>query len=331
MRDLRNDFLKNIQLLLMDNLEPDKLDLVMAAVSGTLEQYEISERTTNLIARDSVNEKLIKLYAASLVIDGKSKKTIKIYTAEALKFSEFLNGKPFTEVATFDIRNFLAQKKLDGVKNITLENYRSYISAFFQWLTNEEHIQKNPAAAIKPIQCTKEIKTAFSAVEIDKIRSACKNEKERAIVEFLLSSGVRGSELVNLEVSDVDFNTKAVHVRHGKGDKERYTYIDDVAKDHLIRYLMKNKIESGYLFQGIRGQFTRSGINQMVHTIGKRAGVENVHTHRFRRTFATRLAARGMDLQDIQALMGHTNINTTMIYVAMDDSKVNNSYRKYSA
>ena len=164
------------------------------------------------------------------------------------------------------------------------------------------------------------------------LRSCCRNEKERAIIEVLISSGIRVSELIDLNVNDIDFQKKSVHVRHGKGDKERYTYIDSVACNHLIRYLTSKGIESGALFVSKRSKrYTAHGIRALLNTIAKRANIPNVHPHRFRRTFATRLAARGMDIQEIQKLMGHANINTTMVYVTMDDTQVSNSYRKYSA
>ncbi len=233
-------------------------------------------------------------------------------------------------MTTFDVRNYLANEKVRGLSNVSLENTRTTLSAFFQWMANEEYIEKNPCSAVKPIKCTKEIKHPFSIVEQDLIKNNCENLKERAIVELLLSSGVRVSELVDLEVSDIDFNNRSVRIKHGKGDKERVTYVNDLTHSYLVKYLMDSGIETGALFQTNHHKYTPSGIRTMLNRLAKRAKVENVHPHRFRRTFATTLASRGMDIQDIKTLMGHTDINTTMLYVTSSDIKVNNSYRKYT-
>ena len=331
MRDYRNDFIQMVKIELSDKFNQTEMDEIVATVSGLLDQYEITERSTELVPLDDKNMKLLKTYANCILVDGKSKGTVAAYLRELQKFVEFTGNKDLLEITSFDIRNYLAQEKIRGISNRTIENSRANLSAFFTWLTLEEYVQKNPCLPIKPIKYAEEVKEGFSLVELDKLRGNCKTEKERAIIEVLISSGVRVSELVNLNVDDVDFNKKVIHVRHGKGDKDRYTYINDVAQAHLIKYLTENNIISGALFRSQRkGRYTTHGIRQLLSALAKRAGVDNVHPHRFRRTFATMLASRGMNIQDIQSLMGHTDINTTMIYVALDDATVNNSYRKYA-
>ena len=168
-------------------------------------------------------------------------------------------------------------------------------------------------------------------MEIDKLRSACTNEKERAVVEFLLSTGVRVDEMCKMDVSDVSMTEMTVHVRHGKGGKERITYITPVAVERLSKYLAKRK-ESDILFPNKDGnRMTTWGIRWILKQVAKRAGVEDVHPHRFRRTFATGLAKRGMDVREIQTLLGHSNINTTLEYICTDTEGVKASYRKYIA
>lgn len=327
MRDLRNELIQNIKLKMSEMLQEELLSQLTSVVTKELSKYEIAERETGIVPYENINTKILKTYIANLGLDGKSKNTAYMYERTLKQFSEFLHNQDLKTVTTFDIRNFLAQEKVRGISNRTLENTRSYISSFYTWLTTEDYITKNPCSAVKPIKYTVEVKKPFSAVEIDLLRSNCRNERERAIVEFLLSSGVRVSELVGLAVADIDFNTLSVHVRHGKGDKERYTYINDVTKDHLIKYLQENKIICGALFRGKRGQYTKKGIATLLNGIAERAKVQNVHPHRFRRTFATNLAYRGMSVQEIKVLMGHANINTTMVYINLDTSKINTSYR----
>ena len=153
------------------------------------------------------------------------------------------------------------------------------------------------------------------------------------MVEVLISSGIRVEELSNINIFDVDLNRLSVHVREGKGSKERVTYITEVCAMHLRKYLASRKDTSQALFVSLRKkeQITPSGIRMILHDLGRKAGVDNVHPHRFRRTFATNLAKRGMDIQTIAKLMGHSNIQTTMVYVSMNESKIIEEYRKHTA
>lgn len=332
MRDCRNDFVQNLRTSISGYLDPEVLTHVIADVMEHLDAYELSDRVTALVVQEDINARLIKMYMNSLALDGKSKNTAYVYYRHLKRFCEFAGNKDLKEIRTFEIRNYLAHEKMRGLSNVSIENTRTVLNAFFHWMTVEEYIDRNPCAAVKPIKCPKEIKYPFSTVEQDALKKHCETLKERAIVELLLSSGIRVSELVDLDVADIDFTNKIVYVRHGKGDKERTTYITDLALNYLIKYLTDAKIEAGPLFQNRQHKkYTTSGIRVMLNRIAERSGVLNVHPHRFRRTFATTLAARGMDIQDIQVLMGHTDINTTMVYVTSDNTKINHSYRKYIA
>ena len=206
------------------------------------------------------------------------------------------------------------------------------IAAFFQWLLKEDHIAKNPCMNIPAIKYPDKVRLPFSTVEIDKLRFACSTTRERAIVELLLATGIRVSELTGLRVDDINFANMSVHVRNGKGAKERTVYMTDLARQHLQAYLMERKTISDGLFMTKFGEpIMPGGIRDMMRNLGKRAGVDNVHPHRFRRTFATGLANRGMDIQEIKKLLGHSDINTTMKYVYTSDEKAQASYMRYSA
>ena len=224
----------------------------------------------------------------------------------------------------------MAQKKLSGISNRTLDNVRSVLSAFYTWLECEEYIEKNPCRGIKPIKYKRELKSPFSDVEIDNLRNSCKKQKERAVIEFLLATGVRVSEFCSMDVPDIDFSNNKVRVREGKGGKERYTYINEIAKEHLKKYL--DGRTDGALFKTQLGdRYTKSGVQYLLHALAKRAGIDNVHPHRFRRTFATMLASRGMSVQEIKKLMGHSNINTTMLYITVLDADTQYAYNKYAS
>ena len=307
------------------------LTLISETLIKVLSSYDVKEQSTAVIIRDNKNERLLKRYSACMSVDGKSPKTIKLYMGRLKSFSDFL-GIPFNEVGTYDIRYYLASMKESGVSARTLENYRSYISAFFQWMTREDIIPKNPCDKIPPIKYVDEVRYPFSDTEIDAIRSACTSERDRALIELLLSSGIRVAELSDLNVDDIDFTTLSVHIKTGKGQKERITYMTDVCAMHLKKYLF-SRSQHNALFVSARkkDRLTTSGIRNILHRIGKAAGISDVHPHRFRRTFATNLSKRGMDVQTIARLMGHSNIQTTMIYVSMDDSRIINEYKRHTA
>lgn len=330
-KDCRTAFLQTINESLISIYPSEEVEVISGIIIKALSSYELTERSTDLIVYDDENARLLKRYCACLLIDGKSKKTVEAYRLTIVKLAECIQ-KNYTEMDAYDIRYFLACEKDRGNSDRTLENKRANLSAFFQWMTLEELINKNPCFKIKPIKCAEKVRTAFSQVEIDQLRSACKNLKERAIIEFLLASGVRVSELCQMTLADISFDNLSVHVVHGKGAKERVTFIDDLAKTHLQKYLLARSEDGVCLFYNRRHQqINPGGIRSILKTIEKRSGVSNVHPHRFRRTFATNLSKRGMDIQEIRKLMGHSNINTTLAYIHTDDTKIHALYRQYTA
>ena len=331
-KDYRAQFIRSVEEAMLPILaEGETRERVIGAVVRILNDYEITERSTDLVIVDDTNERILKRYTACLMIDGKSEKTIEQYRREVSKLADVLH-KNYPDMGVYDIRYYLACEKERGISDRTLENSRANLSAFFQWMAQEEIIQRNPCITIKPIKYKDKIRYPFSAVEIDCLRSACRNKKERALIEILIASGVRVSELASMEKTDIDMATLSVHVRNGKGKKERTTYITDLAKTHLQKYLMARKETGPALFYNHSGKVLLSnGIRYILKQIGERAGVDNVHPHRFRRTFATGLAARGMDIQEIQKLLGHSNVNTTMEYVYIDGDKIQRSYKQYIA
>lgn len=327
--DIRMQFIRQVEEAAVV-LSPEQQEYMIHSITKILAQYEVTERCTDLVTVDPTNERIRKRYCACLMIDGKSEKTIYQYRRTLIRLEDALE-KPYTDMGVYDIRFFLACEKDRGISNVSLENLRANLSAFFQWMSIEEIIPKNPLAAVKPIKCKKEIKKAFADTEIDALRSSCKTLKERALIEFLLSSGVRVEECALMNVTDIDFAGLSVHVRHGKGNKERVTYITSVCAMHLKRYLMSRSESGEALFYNRRHQrMEPGGVRFILKQLEDRAGVENVHPHRFRRTFATGLAARGMDIQEIQKLLGHSSIETTLKYVCVDEEKVRASYKRYA-
>ena len=331
MTDPRMDFLRKLETTLSGTFTTAQISIISGSVIKALDDYELTERCTDLAPMDDFNERILKRFIACLRLDGKSERTAYQYRRSCQRLSD-LTGKRFDEIGPYDIRMMLAQDMERGLKASSIENQRANLSAFFQWLHNEEIIDRNPVARIAPIKYTKEVRKAFSEVEIDALRSGCHSLKDRALIEFLLATGARVSELASMSVSDISTETMTVHIRHGKGSKERITYISDVALKHLLSYLHSRKETGSALFYNKNHEaLTADGVRFILNEIAKRAGVENVHPHRFRRTFATGLAKRGMPVQEIQILMGHVNINTTMVYIAMDDTQLQASYKRHTA
>lgn len=331
-KSCKMEFLDSLGQKLISFYPAEEVAKIVDIATNELYNYDLHEKCTDLVEYDDQNDRILKRYTACLVLDGKSEKTIYQYKRSITKLMESVGNIPFPKVGVYEIRYFLASEKQRGVSETTLRNQRANISAFFLWMFNEDLIPKNPCSVIKPPKKPNKVKKAFTEVELDALRSACKNMKERALLEMLLTSGVRVNELCEMEVSDIDFATLKVHVKHGKGNKERVTYINDLAVIHLKKYLLSRKIQSPHLFVNLYGEkLNPTGVRFLLREIGKRAEVTTVHPHRFRRTFATLLASRGMKIQEIQKLLGHANISTTLEYISTDDTSVQASYKQYIA
>lgn len=328
----KDKLIRDIEVMLRADLDDRDISAVMGKIIIALENYDVTERTYEIMRYDDRNDKLLKTYCACLAIDGKSGKTIAKYRRSVQKLGDAMGNKPYTDMTTYDVRLYLAMEKQRGVSNRSLENTRADLSAFFQWLAAEGYAEKNPMARIKPVRYDEEVRLPYSVTDIDRLRTACKRTVERAIIEVLLSTGVRIAEFCALDLADISLKEKTVIVRKGKGGKGRTVYLNDLAMMHLNRYLMTRQGDGPALFLNCRGErYTAGGVEHVLKTVGRRAGVDDVHPHRFRRTLATQLSQRGMAVQDIQRILGHSDIGTTMIYVHVSDEQTKMDYQRYTA
>lgn len=331
MSDYKTQLVNDVTGSLINKLDREDVETVSDEMMIALRGYEVTKRVTDLVQYDGINEMILKRYSACLVIGGKSPKTIAAYERQIKRLFMVLQ-KNYTDMTVSDLRYFLALEKSRGVSNRTLENERVMISTFFTWLLDEEMISKNPCRQIAPIKYPSKIRLPFSSVEIDALRSACRTQKERAIVEILLATGVRVSELCSICLSDINFEKLSIKVREGKGAKQRTVYFNELSKKHLIAYLETRNVNGEYLFYNKKKDpLNPGGVRHILNTLAERANVENVHPHRFRRTLATNLSNRGMEVQEIAKILGHSNINTTMEYVFTSDERVHVAYMKYTA
>ena len=315
--------------LIAQHFSVENVRVVSYVIAIELDAYELTEKSTELTVTETESEQLLKLYRGTLLTEGRSEKTVYIYINIIERLHADVN-KPLKEINSFDIRVWLA-KMQNQVSLRTCENYRLYISGFFTWLLNEEIIDKNPMTKIKPIKHLEAEKKSFTAAEIDIMRSNCSDLRERAEIELLLSSGVRVEELTKLNKSDINFDTYEVKVREGKGKKARTTFMNEVAAMHLKEYLESRDDDSEMLFiNKYKKRMSTNAVREDLDRIEERTGIENIHPHRFRRTFATTMHARGMDIITIQRLMGHSNINTTTKYIAADSDRMAIEYKRHA-
>lgn len=327
----KEQLIQAVKAKLANIIDAGAAEKVIDIVVVELKDYDLTKRSTELIIYDDENQKVIKSFLGCLMVEGKSKGTIRQYKYTLQRMFKFLGNRKYSEIGTADIMAWLAQMKLSGVKSATVRNQRSNVSPFFTWLYNNRMIERNPIDPIKPIKVPSEEKRAFSSEEIDTIRTICKSPFERALVETLLSSGLRINELGNLKHEDVDFDQLVVHVKQGKGGKDRTTFITQVAKKYLVKYLKWNKHKSEYVFTSrLGGRYNNNSFGEVMREMSKRCDI-HIHPHRFRRTLATDLARKGMPIQEIQKLLGHSKISTTQGYIETSTEKVEASYRQYVA
>ena len=307
------------------------IEVVQDAITIILNKYDMQKRCTEVIIRDNSNEGLLKKFVATKRVEGISESTLKRYKEQNAALMYFL-GKPLNEITTYDIRFFLSVKReRDNVSNYTLDGMRRCYSSFFKWLTNEGYIVKNPCALLARIKYKKAVKKPYSATELEKLRKNCNNIRDLALVDFLYATGCRVSEVSKLDVIDVDFENMQCTVL-GKGNKERIVYLSEVATMHLKEYISARKDFSDALFVGKGGRrLSKNGIEAFLHRLGNKAGVENVHPHRFRRTLATNLLDHDVAIQDVATILGHSDLKTTQVYCYISQKNVENAYRKFSA
>ena len=314
-----------------------------------LEKREILEKARNYLSDDDLtklsktldevdgikatlsNNELLELFKTAKSVEGCSAKSMKYYV---YIIKEFLGATKLLvkEITTDDIRSYLNNYSSNSnISKVSMDNIRRVLSSFFSWLEEEDYIRKNPVKRIHKIKATKTIKKAFSDENIENLKDACIHLRDKTIIELLSSTGMRVGELSTLDKSSVDFENKECIVL-GKGGKQRKVYFDSKTKIHLQTYLASRTDNNDALFVSLFQPFKRlqiSGVEIMLRKLGVKTTIDNVHPHRFRRTLATKAIDKGMPVEQVQILLGHTKIDTTMHYAIVDQTNVKNSYRRY--
>lgn len=325
---MKNELITDIvqqMLPYLDNSQTKKLQQVL---EHALFQYEIIEAVA---PSNDDSENLINIFIAAKRIEGCSEKTLKYYQTTIDAMINAIN-KSVRHIQTEDLRFYLTQyQKKNQSSRVTIDNIRRILSSFFAWLEDEDHILKSPVRRIHKVKTGTNIKETYNDEELEKMRDNCTELRDLAIIDMLASTGMRIGEMVLLNRIDINFAERECVV-FGKGDKERLVYFDARTKLHLQNYLDSRIDNNPALFVTIRAPYKRiqiGGIEVRLRKIGKMLGITKMHPHKFRRTLATMAIDKGMPIEQLQQLLGHKRIDTTLQYAMVKQSNVKIAHKKY--
>ena len=277
------------------------------------------------------NGDLLELFLTAKEVEGCSPKTIAYYEATLQNMESWLS-KPIAHVSSDDLRKYLSVYELErGSSKVTIDNIRRIFSSFFSWLEDEDYIVKSPVRKIKRVKAAVKTKETLSDEDLEALRDSCDSRRDLAMVDLLASTGMRVGELIRLDIDDVDIQGRECIVT-GKGNKQRPVYFDARTKLHLAAYLKSRKDGNPALFVSLNGRAQRLSvctIEKRIKVLGEKAQVGRVHPHKFRRTLATHAIDKGMPIEQVQKLLGHSKIETTMHYAMVNQSNVKASHEKY--
>lgn len=279
------------------------------------------------------NEEYLSMFLAAKQIEGCSARTIQYYKVTV---EHMIRRIPLEirKITTDDIREYLAEyQKMNSCGKVTVDNVRRNLSSFFSWLEEEDYILKSPMRRIHKIKTKQAVKEVISDEMIEQLRDHCKCKRDLAMIDLLYSTGIRVGELVGLNRADINFEERECVV-YGKGDKERRVYFDAKSKLHLQDYLKERVDDNPALFVTLDAPYERlkiSGVEIRVRELGRKLNMDKIHPHKFRRTMATRAIDKGMPIEQVQKILGHSQIDTTMQYAIVNQNNVKSAHRKYIA
>ena len=309
----------------LDNAGVKKLQEVL---EHTLFYYEVS---TAPVEREDDSKELVNVFLSAKRIEGCSEKTLKYYqtTIEAM-LSDV--QKSLRRITTEDLRNYLTSyQKRKSLSRVTVDNVRRILSSLFAWLEDEDYILKSPVRRIHKVKTATNIKETYTDESLELMRDGCTELRDLAMIDMLASTGMRVGEMVLLNRSDINFADRECIV-FGKGDKERVVYFDARTKIHLQNYLESRTDTCPALFVSLRSPHERlkiGGVEVRLRKLGQELGIQKVHPHKFRRTMATMAIDKGMPIEQLQRLLGHSKIDTTLQYAMVKQSNVKLAHKKY--
>ena len=329
---MENNLIIEITKDLEDTLTIKQTENLKITLVKCFSRYDISLKDVERKQEDMENSKLIDKFLSAKKIEGCSIKTIEYYRNIILKMTMSIK-KLIKTITTEDLRKYLSDYKEENNSSLTtIDNMRRIFSSFFAWLEDEDYIVKSPARRIHRVKTAKIMKNTFSDENIEQMRDLCKNDiRNLVLIELLLTTGMRVGELVNLNIPDINFEERSCIVL-GKGNKQREVYFDAKTKIHLQEYLENRNDNEIALFVSKNKPHQRlsiSGIELIIRNIGKNINIDKAYPHKFRRTLATMAIDKGMPIEQVQKLLGHVKIETTMHYAMVNQNNVKISHRKY--
>ena len=310
----------------LDNNQRIKLKEILTEICLNYQIERIEQTKKQEILKN--NTDILNKFISSKEIEGCSTRTLNYYKDNITKMLDTIN-LPIDEITTEILRNYLADYKSNSKAGmVTIDNIRRTLSSFFAWLENEDYIVKSPVRRIHKVKTTRKVKETLTDENLEKLRDTCSNVRDLAILELLISTGMRVGEITRLNMSDMNFQERSCIVL-GKGNSEREVYFSAKSKMYIEKYLETRIDNNEALFVSLIKPYNRlgiSGIEILIRNLGKEANINKVHPHKFRRTMAI---DKGMPIEQVQKLLGHIKIDTTMEYAMVNQNNVKNSHRKY--
>lgn len=331
MENFANEFVSKLD----GKISDEALRTVLQELQVFASNYDINQRETHVVPYQSNIPDCYRVYMVAKKIEGMSPESMKTYNFYLTDFFEHIN-RPFEQVTTNDIRIYLYEtQKRTGISNRTLDGKRLVINTFMDWCWKEGYIPNNPCASIKPIKFEEKPREPLSNMELEIVRDACENYRDKAMIELFYSTGCRLSEMVNLKISDIDFASKEVHL-FGKGSKHRTSYLNAKAEYMLKKYFElerpKDSISDSVfvIFRKPYNGMQKGSIYARVKAIQKRSGIErSLFPHLLRHTMATTALNRGMNVAEVKEILGHEKLDTTMIYAKISHDSVKFNHKRY--
>ena len=329
---MKNEIISEISRKMLPYLDNAQMERLQDVLVHCLWGVQIQASDENIEPQPAeTNEDLLNMFISAKRVEGCSNKTLRYYETSLLRLFKEINIH-VTHIRTDDLRNYLSdyQEKTDCSKS-NIDNIRRIMSSFFTWLEDESYIIKSPVRRIHKIRSTQTVKETYTDESLETMRDQCGCIRDLAMIDMLASTGMRVGELVRLNIKDIDFENRECVV-FGKGSKERPVYFDARTKIHLKNYLASRTDDNPALFVSLLSPHNRleiSGVEVRLRKLGRRLGITKVHPHKFRRTLATRAIDKGMPIEQVQQLLGHAKIDTTMHYAMVSQNNVKISHRKY--
>ena len=328
---MKEIFLRAVSSRLGTICTSEQMSVVLGLVEEELSKFDICKKAEDDEVRMRENSHLVEVFLSAKRIEGCSEKTIHYYHSSIDKLLRAIN-KGIGNITTNDIRCYLAeQQETRHLSKVTIDNLRRIFSSFFSWLEDEDYITKSPVRRIHKVRTDTLVKEVLSDESMEVLRDSCTEIRDIAMIDLLASTGIRVGELVKMNREDIDFHERQCVV-FGKGNKEREVYFNARTKIHLKRYLLERTDDNPALFVSLSAPHSRltiSGVEARLRQLGKRANILKVHPHKFRRTLATIAIDKGMPIEQVQKLLGHVKIDTTLHYAMVNQTNVKLAHRKF--